>query len=138
MVSLTLARGEVPVMLALRLFLPESWTSDRARLERTGVPAEYRTARTKPEIALAEIDRVIAAGVRFGCVLTDAGSARPYHHRSSLAIDHPDCAAQLASLPLRRRARRAFMIRSGHAKQAQSHRTTGSANHELCRVEGPC
>ena len=69
LVSLTLARGEVPVMLALRLFLPESWTSNRARLKRAGVPAEYRTARTKPEMALAEIDRVIAAGVRFGCVL---------------------------------------------------------------------
>ena len=73
LVSLTLAGGEVPVMLALRLFLPESWTSNRARLERAGVPAEYRTARTKPEIALAEIDRIIAAGVRFGCVLADAG-----------------------------------------------------------------
>jgi SRSO17 transposase len=73
LVSLTLARGEVPVMLALRLFLPESWTSNQARLERAGVPAEYRTAQTKPEMALAEIDRVIAAGVRFGCVLTDAG-----------------------------------------------------------------
>ena len=49
------------------------WTSKRARLERTGVPTEYRTARTKPEMALAEIDRVIAAGVRFGYVLADAG-----------------------------------------------------------------
>ena len=29
LVSLTLAQGEVPVMLALRLFLPESWTSKR-------------------------------------------------------------------------------------------------------------
>ena len=73
LVSLTLARGEVPVMLALRLFLPESWTSNQARLKRAGVPAEYRTARTKPEIALAEIDRVIAAGAHFGCVLADAG-----------------------------------------------------------------
>jgi len=73
LVSLTLARGEVPVTLALRLFLPESWTSKRARLERAGVPAEYRTAKTKPEMALVEIDRVIAAGVRFGCVLADAG-----------------------------------------------------------------
>ena len=73
LVSLTLARGEVPVMLALRLFLPESWTSNQARLERAGVPAEYRTAQTKPQMALAEIDRVIAAGVRFGCVLADAG-----------------------------------------------------------------
>src|SRR5216110_3565083 len=73
LVSLTLARGEVPVMLALRLFLPDSWTNDRVRLRRASVPVEYRMARTKPEVALAEIDRVIAAGVRFGCVLADAG-----------------------------------------------------------------
>src|SRR6202008_4078878 len=73
LVSLTLARGEVPVMAAMRLFLPESWTNDRTRLKRAGVPVEYRTARTKPEIALAEIDRAIAAGTRFGCVLADAG-----------------------------------------------------------------
>ncbi len=73
LISLTLARGEVPVMLALRLFLPESWMGDRARLDRAGVPAEYRTAQTKPELALLEIDRAIAAGVRFGCVLADAG-----------------------------------------------------------------
>jgi SRSO17 transposase len=73
LVSLTLARGEVPVMLALRLFLPDGWASNQARLKRAGVPAEYRTARTKPEMALAEIDRAIAAGVRFGCVLADAG-----------------------------------------------------------------
>src|SRR5215469_13531947 len=38
LVSLTLAHGEVPVMLGLRLFLPESWTGDRARLDRAGVP----------------------------------------------------------------------------------------------------
>ena len=73
LVSLTLARDEVPVMVALRLFLPESWTGDLARLKRAGVPLEYQTPRTKPEIALAEIDRVTAAGVRFGCVLADAG-----------------------------------------------------------------
>jgi SRSO17 transposase len=72
LVSLTLARREVPVMIALRLFVPESWTSDPARMKRAGVPVEHRVARTKPEIALAEIDRVIA-GVRFGCVLADAG-----------------------------------------------------------------
>jgi len=84
LVSLTLARGEVPVMLAMRLFLPESWTSNRARLERAGVPAEYRTARTKLEIALAEIDRVITAGVRFGCVLADAGYGMSASFRQGL------------------------------------------------------
>ena len=51
LVSLTFARGELPVMLALRLFLPEGWASNRARLKRAGVPAEYRTARTKPQMA---------------------------------------------------------------------------------------
>ena len=73
LVSLTLARDEVPVMVALRLFLPEGWTSDRGRLKRAGVPVEYQTARTKPEIALAEIDRMMSVGVRFGCVVADAG-----------------------------------------------------------------
>lgn len=73
LVSLTLARGEVPVMVGLRLFLPESWTSDPDRLERSGVPEAYKKARTKPEIALGEIDRVIEAGLRFGTVLADAG-----------------------------------------------------------------
>src|SRR5437879_8462381 len=84
LVSLTLARGEVPIMLALRLFLPESWTSKRARLERAGVPTEYRTARTKLEMALAEIDRIIAAGVRFGCVLADAGYGMSASFRQGL------------------------------------------------------
>ncbi len=73
LVSLTLARREVPVMVGLRLFLPESWTSDPARLDRAKVPEERRAYRTKPEIALDEIDRVRGSGVRFGCVLADAG-----------------------------------------------------------------
>src|SRR6516225_8000838 len=73
LVSLTLARGEVPVMVALRLFLPESWTSNVSRLKRARVPVEHRMPQSKPEIALAEIDRAMAANVRFGCVLADAG-----------------------------------------------------------------
>src|SRR5580693_7150223 len=48
LVSLTLARGEVPVMVALRLFLPESWTSNLSRLKRARVPVEHRTPRSKP------------------------------------------------------------------------------------------
>src|SRR5471032_1341372 len=85
LVSLTLARGEVPVMVALRLFVPESWTSDPVRLKRAGVPIEHRTARSKPEIALAEIDRVIASGVRFGCVLADSGYGSSGPFRQALS-----------------------------------------------------
>ena len=84
LVSLTLARGEVPVAVALRLFLPENWTSDVVRLRRTGVPIAYRVARTKPEIALAEIDRAILAGVRFGYVLADAGYGMSPQFRQGL------------------------------------------------------
>jgi SRSO17 transposase len=73
LVSLTLASNQVPVPIALRLFLPESWTNEPERMQRAGVPDAVQTARTKPEIALAELDRIIAAGVRFGCVLADAG-----------------------------------------------------------------
>ena len=39
LVSLTLAQGEVPVMVALRLFVPENWTSNPVRLKRAGVPS---------------------------------------------------------------------------------------------------
>jgi SRSO17 transposase len=72
-VSLTLATQEVPLPIALRLFLPEEWTRDPQRCRRAGVPEERRLYRTKGEIALEEIDRALAAGVHFGCVLADAG-----------------------------------------------------------------
>ena len=73
LVSLTLARGEVPVPVGLRLFLPEAWAADAGRCAHAGVPEEHRRASAKTDLALAEIDRVIAAGARFGRVLADAG-----------------------------------------------------------------
>src|SRR3982751_1343241 len=73
LVSLTLACGEVPLPVGLRLFLPSAWTDDAERCDAAGVPEAAGTAQGKPEIALAEIDRVRAAGVRFSCVLADAG-----------------------------------------------------------------
>jgi SRSO17 transposase len=63
----------VPVAVGLRLFLPEGWTEAPDRCTRAGVPEEHRRLRTKSEVALAEIDRLIAAGARFGRVLADPG-----------------------------------------------------------------
>jgi SRSO17 transposase len=71
LVSLTLARREVPVCVGLRLFLPRAWAEDAARRARAGVP-EAIPARPKWQIALDEIARVQAAGARFGGVLADA------------------------------------------------------------------
>ncbi|MBB5704366.1 SRSO17 transposase [Ochrobactrum daejeonense] len=73
LVSLTLARAEVPVPVALRLFLPESWTNAPFRMLKAGIPEQMRQPRTKPEIALEEIDRLMSTGMRFGVVLADAG-----------------------------------------------------------------
>jgi SRSO17 transposase len=85
MVSLTLASREVPVMVGLRLFLPESWTDDAERMARARVPEERRTALTKPEIAIEEIDRIIASGARFGCVLADSGYGSSGPFRQALS-----------------------------------------------------
>ena len=85
LVSLTLASREVPVMVGLRLFLPENWTDDPERMARARVPEVKRTALTKPEIAIQEIDRVIVSGARFGCVLANSGygSSGPFRHALS-------------------------------------------------------
>ena len=85
LVSVTLAAREVPVTLGLRLFLPESWTNDPDRMAQAGVPEDRRNALTKPEIAIEEIDRVIASGVRFGCVLADAGYGSSGPFRQALS-----------------------------------------------------
>src|SRR5215208_669103 len=81
LVSLTLARAEVPVCVGLRLFLPRAWAEDVARRTRAGVP-ETILSRPKWQIALDELDRIVAAGASFGCVLADAeyGKAAEFRH----------------------------------------------------------
>jgi SRSO17 transposase len=89
LVSLTLARGEVPVPVGLRLFLPDEWTRDPDRCARAGVPEAEMTARSKGAIALAELDRLRAAGVRFGIALAaDAGYGMSAKFRRGLSDRH--------------------------------------------------
>lgn len=85
LVSLTLAKGEVPVTVGLRLFLPESWTADPERMRRAGVPAECQAPRSKLEIAIEEIDRLRATGLRFETVLADAGYGLSAPFRQALS-----------------------------------------------------
>jgi SRSO17 transposase len=89
LVSLTLACGEVPVPVALRLYLPKAWCQNRKRCDKAGVPAECRAFRSKGAIALEEIDRLRAAGVRFGCALADSGYGRSAAFRRGLASRTP-------------------------------------------------
>ena len=67
LVSLTLARNEVPLPLALRLFLPEAWIDDPARCDQAGVP-ETVQYRPKWAIALEEIDGRARCSVERFCL----------------------------------------------------------------------
>jgi SRSO17 transposase len=71
-VSVTLAcqAGSLPV--AWQLYLPKEWAADLARREKAGVPQDLEFA-TKPAIALAQIERLMAQGAPRHCVLADAG-----------------------------------------------------------------
>src|SRR6185437_5674025 len=44
--------------LVMRLYLPESWVGDPARLDKAGVPPGFRRGRTKGEIAFELLDLV--------------------------------------------------------------------------------
>lgn len=85
LVSLTLARNEVPVPIGLGLFLPELWAADAERCAEAGVPEEHRRVQAKTALALAEIDRVRAAGARFGRVVADAGYGMSVAFRQGLS-----------------------------------------------------
>jgi SRSO17 transposase len=74
----------VPVPVGLRLYLPEGWCADAGRRSRAGVPEDLGH-RPKWRIALDEIDRVVAAGARFGRVVADAGYGACAAFRRGLA-----------------------------------------------------
>lgn len=69
-VSLACQAGSLPV--AWRLYLPQNWCEDPPRRAKAGVPKDIAFA-TKPGIALAQIERLLAQGAPRHCVLADAG-----------------------------------------------------------------
>ena len=71
-VSLSVANDHASLPVAYRLYLPEDWAGDGKRRRKTGVPEDVRF-KTKPEIALEQIDAARKAGLPRGVVLMDAG-----------------------------------------------------------------
>src|SRR5437870_10296549 len=59
-------RGDYP--LALRLFLPETWTSQPERMHAVRVPPKYQTQHTKNEIALDLLDQMHVEGLPYRAV----------------------------------------------------------------------
>lgn len=62
--------GEFRTMLDSDLYLPQSWDDDRERCRRAGIPDEV-TYRPKYVIALEQLDRANAHGVRFSWITAD-------------------------------------------------------------------
>jgi SRSO17 transposase len=71
-VSLSLANHHASLPVAYRLYLPEDWAEDGKRRRQTGVPEDVRF-KTKPAIALEQIEAACKAGLPRGVVLMDAG-----------------------------------------------------------------
>lgn len=84
LVSLTLAKNDIPVPLALRLFLPQVWTDDPERCIAAGVPEGHQQFLTKKQLVLQEIDRVRQDGVTFKVVVADAGYGNSAEFRGAL------------------------------------------------------
>jgi SRSO17 transposase len=56
--------GDFQCLLDSDLFLPQEWADDPVRRRKTKVPEEV-VFRTKPEIALAQVERALNRGIRF-------------------------------------------------------------------------
>ena len=82
-VTLSAASDHASLPIALRLYLPQAWTNDKARCKKAGVPKEIEF-QTKPQIALAQIRQAIKDGVPQGIMLADAGYGNDTGFRSGL------------------------------------------------------
>jgi SRSO17 transposase len=83
-VSISLANAQASVPVAYRLYLPKAWAEDAERRKKAGVPAEVNFA-TKTQIALEQLETVLAAGAPKYCVLADAAYGVDQAFRQRLA-----------------------------------------------------
>jgi SRSO17 transposase len=83
-VSVHAATDAASVPLNWRLFLPESWATDRARCARVGVPKTVGY-REKWRLALDMLDEVAGWGLTVPVVVADAGYGQNAYLRAALA-----------------------------------------------------
>jgi len=71
-VSLSVANEKASLPVAYRLYLPEVWATDPLRRAKAGIPDDV-IFKTKPQIAIEQIQTAKDAGIPPGIVLADAG-----------------------------------------------------------------
>ena len=82
-VSLSLANDHASLPAAYTLYLPDSWAKDAERRTKAGVPEDI-AFKTKPQIALDQIEWACAAGLPRGDVIADAGYGAEAKFRSRI------------------------------------------------------
>ena len=70
-VSLSLVNRWSSLPIAFDLYLPKEWANDQERRKKVGVPAKVEF-RTKPQIALRQIEEAVKAGLELGVIGADA------------------------------------------------------------------
>jgi SRSO17 transposase len=82
-VSLSIASQSHHLPIDFELFLPQCWANDRKRRAEARIPPDV-VFRTKPQLALAMVDRALEDGVPAGLVLADSGYGDSSDFRRSL------------------------------------------------------
>jgi|HubBroStandDraft_2_1064218.scaffolds.fasta_scaffold118317_1 SRSO17 transposase len=82
-VSVHLGTDSGCVPLSWELYLPVEWTDDAQRRKEVGIPDEIRY-RTKNELALQALDRILGWGIGRRVVLADAGYGNSFDFREAL------------------------------------------------------
>src|SRR5215510_3406349 len=82
-VSLTLSHQLASLPIAFDLYLTKRWAYDWVRRKKAGVPREIKF-RTKHEIALAQIDAALLAGLPRGIINADVGFGNNTDFRDAL------------------------------------------------------
>jgi SRSO17 transposase len=125
MVMLSYASAHGHAYIDRELYLPESWTSDPARLKAAKVP-EDRAFLTKPQLGALMVDRAVDAQTLFAAVVFDSGYGKDEALRTRLSGRGLAYAAEVPkSLPL-------FDDAGRRTRADRIHRVLPSAAWQLC------
>ena len=82
-VSLSIATATSSLPVAWRLYLPETWTKDKKRCKKAGVPSDIGFE-TKVQIALIQIEKAVENGIQAAPILADAGYGNDSQFRAKI------------------------------------------------------
>lgn len=71
-VCAALGSGDFATIVDSRLYLPESWTGDKVRMDKAKIPKECQVFKTKQQLALDIVEHQQAIGTRFDFINGDA------------------------------------------------------------------